>query len=151
MGIADQISQDMTAAMKARVELRLSTLRMAKTAIKNREIERRRPLEDAEVQQVLSTLIKQREEAAVQFSAGRRQELADKEKAEIGILEAYLPRSLSAAEIEAVVRAAIAESGATGPKDMGTAMKTAMAKFQAAGQRADGKQVSETVKRLLAG
>lgn len=150
MSLADRITQDMTAAMKARAELRLSTLRMVKTALKNREIERRHPLDDAEAQQVLTTLIKQREEAAAQFTAGGRQELADKEKAEIGIIEGYLPRALTGDEIEQGVRAAIAESGAQGPKDMGVAMKAAMARFQAAGQRADGKQVSEMVKRLLA-
>lgn len=149
MSLSERIQQDMVAAMKARTELRLSTLRMMKTAVKNREIEHRRSLEDQEVQQVLATLIKQREDSASQFLAGGRAELAAKEKAEITIIEEYLPRSLSAAEIEATVRAAIAETGAASAKDMGMAMKAAMARFQAAQQRVEGKLVSETVKRLL--
>lgn len=151
MTLAERISGDMTAAMKAREELRLSTLRMVKAAIKNREIERRQPLTDAEVMQVLATLIKQREDSATQFQQGGRPELAEKERKEIVIIEAYLPRTLAPEEIEAAVRAAIAETGATEAKQMGAVMKAAMAKFQAAQQRADGKLVSETVKRLLAG
>lgn len=149
MGLSERIQQDLVAAMRERAELRLSTLRMMKAAVKNREIEARRPLEDAETQQVLTTLIKQREDAAAQFAAGGRAELAAKEKEEITIIEAYLPRALSAEEVEATVRAAIAETGASSAKDMGKAMKAAMARFQAAQQRVDGKQVSEAVKRLL--
>ncbi|HVA63958.1 MAG TPA: GatB/YqeY domain-containing protein [Terriglobales bacterium] len=149
MGLSERIQQDLVAAMRERAELRLSTLRMMKAAIKNREIEARRPLEEAEVQQVLGTLIKQREDSAAQFLAGGRAELAAKEKEEIGIIETYLPRALSAEEVEATVRAAIAECGASSAKDMGKAMKAAMARFQAAQQRVDGKQVSEAVKRLL--
>lgn len=149
MGLSERIQQDMVAAMKERQELRLSTLRMVKAAIKNREIELRRALEESEVQQVLATLIKQREDAAGQFQAGGRPELAAKEKEEIAIIEGYLPRALTAAEIEATVREAIRESGATSAKDMGKAMKAAMARFQAAQQRVEGKLVSETVKRLL--
>ncbi len=149
MGLSERIQQDLVAAMRERAELRLSTLRMMKAAIKNREVEARRSLEEAEIQQVLGTLIKQREDAAAQFAAGGRAELAAKEKEEIGIIEGYLPRALSAEEIEATVRAAIAESGARSAQDMGKAMKAAMARFQAAQQRVDGKQVSEAVKRLL--
>lgn len=150
MSLSEQIQQDLVGAMRGRDELRLSTLRMVKTAFKNREVELRHPLQDAEAQQVLATLIKQREDSASQFEAGGRPELAAKERAEIAIIEGYLPRALSPAEIEATVRAAIAASGASGPKDMGLAMKAAMAQFQAAQQRVDGKLVSETVKRLLA-
>jgi uncharacterized protein len=150
MGLSERIQQDMVAAMKEREELRLSTLRMVKAGIKNREIEQRRALDDLEVQQVLSTLIKQRQDAAEQFLAGGRAELAAKEKNEIAIIEGYLPRPVAAEEVEASVRAAIAECGASSAKDMGKAMKAAMARFQAAQQRVDGKLVSETVKRLLA-
>lgn len=149
MGLSERIQQDLVAAMRERAELRLSTLRMMKAAIKNREIEARRSLDEAETQQVLGTLIKQREDSAAQFLAGGRAELAAKEKEEIGIIEAYLPRALTAEEVEATVRAAIAECGANSAKDMGKAMKAAMARFQAAQQRVDGKQVSEAVKRLL--
>ncbi|HZT72501.1 MAG TPA: GatB/YqeY domain-containing protein [Terriglobales bacterium] len=151
MSLADRIHQDMTAAMKAHQELKLSTLRMLKAAIKHREIERRQPLDDAEVMAVLATQIKQRQDSAAQFDQGGRPELAEKERAEIQIIEGYLPRALSAAEIEATVRAAIAEIGAREPKQMGAAMKAAMAKFQAAGQRVEGKAVSEAARRLLGG
>ncbi len=149
MPILEQITKDMTAAMKAKDELRLSTLRMIKSAIKNREIDKRQPLTDPEVMQVLATQIKQREDAVTQFQQGGRQELADKERKEITIINAYLPQALSAGEVEATVRAAIQETGASSAKDMGTVMKASMAKFQAANQRVDGKLVSETVKRLL--
>lgn len=151
MSLAERITQDMTTAMKAREELKLSTLRMVKTAIKYREVERGHALDDNEVMQVLATQIKQREDSAAQFEQGGRPELAEKERAERVIIESYLPRALSSAEIEATVRAAIAETGAREPKQMGAVMKAAMAKFQAAGQRADGKLVSETAKRLLGG
>jgi uncharacterized protein len=147
MGLSEQIHSDMIAAMKAKSELRLSTLRMMKTAVKNREIDQRKPLEDSEVHQVLGTMIKQREDSAAQFMAGGREELAAKEKAEIAIIESYLPRAASMEDVENAVKAAIAESGASGAKDMGKAMKAAMAKFQ--GQRVDGKMVSEAVKRQL--
>lgn len=147
MGLSEQIHSDMISAMKAKSELRLSTLRMMKTAVKNREIDQRKPLEDSEVHQVLGTMIKQREDSAAQFMAGGREELAAKEKAEIVIIESYLPRAASQEDVENAVKAAIAECGASGAKDMGKAMKAAMAKFQ--GQRVDGKMVSEAVKRQL--
>ena len=151
MGLSEQIQQDMVAAMKAKEELRLSTLRMVKSAIQYRSVEAMHPLDDAEVQKVLGTLIKQRQDSAEQFTAGGRPELADKERREITIIEEYLPKALSPAEIEATVRAAITETGAAKPADMGKAMKAAMARFQAAQQRVDGKLVSEAVKRLLSG
>jgi len=148
MSISEQIQKDMTEAMKARSELRLSTLRMMKTAIKNREIEKRGPLDDKEAMQVLSTLIKQRKDSIEQFVKGGRQELADKEQAEIGIIESYLPKALGESDIVSAVRATIAEMGAVTMKDMGAVMKNVMAKF--AGARVDGKLVSETVKKELA-
>lgn len=152
MPLSDQIQKDMTAAMRGREEVRLSTLRMVKAALKNKEIEKRGPLDDKESQAVLSTLIKQRKDSIEQFTRGGRQELADKEAAEIKIIEAYLPQSAGESEIAATVAAAIAEMPAPPTmKDMGTVMKNAMAKFAAAGQRVDGKQVSEAVKKALSG
>ncbi len=149
MGLSDQIQKDMTEAMKARQELRLSCLRMVKSALKNREIEKRGPLDDAESQQVLAALLKQRRDSIEQFAKAGRQELVDKETAEVGIIESYLPKAAGEAEILAAVRAIIAEMGSPTIKDMGTAMKNVMAKFQAAGARVEGKTVSEIVKREL--
>jgi uncharacterized protein YqeY len=147
MTIAEKITQDITGAMKARDELRLSTLRMVKSALKNKEIEKRAPLDDKEAMAVLNTLIKQRKDSIEQFTKGGRKELADKEQAEIGIIEAYLPKALGEDEIAATVRATIAEMGSPTMKDMGTVMKNTMAKF--GGARVDGKLVSEIVKREL--
>jgi len=154
MGLADQIQKDIPQAMKARDELRLSTLRMVKTALKNRELEKRSPLDDAEARQVMTTLIKQRRDSIEQFTKAGRQELADKEAAEIRVIESYLPKAAGEEEIVAAVRSTLAEmasaSGSTpGLKDMGAAMKNVMAKFQAAGARVEGKTVSEIVKREL--
>jgi len=151
MGISDQIQKDMVEAMRSRDELRLSTLRMVKSAIKNKEIDKRAPLEDKEAQQVLSTLIKQRRDSIEQFQKGGRQELADKEAAEIKLIEAYLPKAMGEEEISAVVKATISEMGSPTMKDMGTVMKNAMAKLQASGARAEGKTVSEIVKKQLGG
>jgi len=149
--ISERITQDITAAMKAREEHRLSTLRMVKTAIKNKEIDKRGALDDQEAMAVLNTLIKQRKDSIEQFTKGGRKELADKEAAEITMIEGYLPKAAGAEEITTVVRAAISEMGAPTMKDMGAVMKNAMAKFAAAGTRVDGKVVSETVKKLLSG
>jgi len=149
--ISERITQDITAAMKARAEHRLSTLRMVKSAIKNKEIDKRGPLDDAEAMAVLNTVIKQRKDSIEQFTKGGRKELADKEAAEIGIIEGYLPQAAGEQEITAVVRAAISEMGSPTMKDMGAVMKSAMAKFAAAGTRVVGKVVSETVKKLLSG
>lgn len=149
--IADKITQDMTAAMRARDELRLSTLRMMKSAVKSKEIDKRAPLEDAETLQILSTMIKQRKESIEQFNKGGRPELAEKEAAEIVIIEAYMPQSASEDQVVATVKTTIAEMGSPTIKDMGTVMKNTMAKFAAAGTRVDGKMVSEAVKRELAG
>ena len=151
MSLTEQIQKDITTAMKARDEQRLSCLRMVKTALKNREIEKMAPLDDKEAQQVLSTLIKQRKESVEQFTKGGRQEMADKEAAEIKLIEAYLPKAAGEEEIVAGVKAVIAEMGSPTMKEMGTVMKNAMARFSAAGMRVEGKMVSEVVKKELAG
>jgi uncharacterized protein YqeY len=147
MGIVEQIEKDLTSAMKAREELRLSVLRMAKTALKNKQIEVGKALDDAQATAVLKTLVKQRHDSVEQFRKGGREELAAKEEQEIKILDAYLPAAASEEEIEAAVAAALAETGITSMKEMGKVMKAAMAKL--AGKNADGKQVSEKVKAKL--
>jgi uncharacterized protein len=149
MTLIEQIQKDITAAMKGHEEKRLSCLRMVKTALKNREIDKMAPLDDKEAQQVLSTLIKQRKESVEQFTKGGRQEMADSEAAEIKIIEAYMPKAAGEDEIVAGVRAMIGEMGSPTLKDMGTVMKNVMARFNGAGLRVDGKQVSEAVKREL--
>ncbi len=149
MSIPEQIQKDIVEAMRARQEHRLSTLRMVKSALKNKEIDKRSPLDDKESLAVLSTLIKQRKDSIEQFTRGGRQELADKEAAEIVIIESYMPKAAGEEEVVATVRAAITEMGSPTMKDMGTVMKNAMAKFAAAGTRVDGKLVSEIVKREL--
>jgi len=151
MGISDQIQKDMVDAMRSRDELRLSTLRMVKAAIKNKEIDKRAPLDDKEVQQVLATLIKQRRDSIEQFTKGGRQELADKEAAEIKLIEGYLPKAMGEEQIADVVKSTIAEMGSPTMKDMGTVMKNVMAKLQATGARVEGKTVSDLVKKHLAG
>ena len=151
MSLVEQIQKDITTAMKGCEERRLSTLRMVKTALKNREIEKMAPLDDKESQAVLSMLIKQRKESVEQFTKGGRQEMADKEAAEIVLIETYLPTAAGETEVAAGVKAVIAEMGAPTMKDMGTVMKNAMARFAGAGMRGDGKMVSEAVKRELAG
>lgn len=149
MSISEQVQKDMVDAMRSREELRLSTLRMVKSALKNKEIEKRGPLDEKEAQQVLATLIKQRKDSIEQFQKGGRQELADKEAAEIKLIEAYLPKAMGEDEIAAVVKATIAEMGSPTMKDMGTVMKNAMSKLQATGARVEGKMVSEIVKKQL--
>ena len=138
--------------MKARDEERLSTLRMVKTALKNKEIEKMAPLDDKESQQILSTLIKQRKDSVEQFTKGGRTELADKEGREIVMIEAYLPKAAGEEDIRAGVRAVI--TGMPAPpamKDMGNVMKAVMASFAGAGIRVEGKVVSDIVKQELAG
>jgi uncharacterized protein YqeY len=151
MSLPEQIQQDIVAAMKARDQHRLSTLRMVKTALKNREIEKMAPLDDKEAQQVLTTLIKQRKDSVEQFTKGGRQEMADKEAAEIVLIESYMPKAASEDRVIAGVKAAIAEMGTPAMKEMGAVMKNVMARFAGAGIRVDGKQVSDAVKRELAG
>jgi uncharacterized protein len=151
MSMIERIQNDITAAMKARDEQRLSTLRMVKTALKNREIEKMAPLDDKESQAVLTTLIKQRKDSVEQFTKGGRQEMADKEAAEIVLIESYIPQAATENEVAAGVKATIAEMGSPTMKDMGAVMKNAMARFAGAGMRVDGKMVSEIVKRELGG
>lgn len=149
MTIAERVNQDMVQAMKAREEARLSTIRMIKSALKNKEIDKRAPLDDLEAMAVLNTMIKQRKDSIEQFTKGGRQELADKEAAEIKLIEAYLPQSASGEEIEAKVKETITEMGSPTIKDMGTVMKNVMAKFAVAGTRVDGKAVNEAVRKAL--
>lgn len=153
-GLAARIDRDIIAAMKARDAERTSTLRMVKSAIKNKQIEKRQPLTEAEVLQIFTTLIKQRKESVEQFTRGNRPELAAKESAEIALIETYMPKAAGDEEIRAHVQAAVAEiaaqGAAPGPKDMGTVMKAVQARIQTAGIRADGRQVSEIVKAELA-
>src|SRR6202047_4217253 len=151
MPLIDQIQKDIVSAMKAREEQRLSTLRMVKSALKLREVEKMAPLDDKESQQVLSTLIKQRKDSVEQFTKGGRQEMADKEAAEIVLIESYLPKAAGEDEILAGVKIVIAEMGSPAMKDMGAVMKNVMARFSGAGMRVNGKVVSEAVKRELAG
>lgn len=151
MAISEQVQKDMVEAMRSRDELRLSTLRMVKSALKNKEIDKRGPLDEKEAQQVLATLIKQRKDSIEQFTKGGRLELADKEAAEIKLIEAYLPKAMGEEEITAAVKATIAEMGSPTMKDMGTVMKNSMAKLQATGARVEGKTVSEIVKKQLGG
>ena len=152
MTLSEQIQRDITAAMKARDEERLSTLRMVKTALKNKEIEKMAPLDDKESQQILSTLIKQRKDSVEQFTKGGRTELAAKEAREIIMIEAYLPKAAGEEAIRAGVRAVIAEMPAPPAiKDMGTVMKAVMANFAGTGIRVEGKVVSDIVKQELAG
>ena len=154
MTIGEKIQADIVTAMKARDEHKLTTLRMVKSALKNKEIDKREKLSDAEESQILTTLIKQRKESVESFTKGNRPELAEKERLEIGIIEAYLPQAAGEDEIRAVVQAAIAqiaESGTKpGLKEMGSVMKAVQQRIQAGGLRADGKLVSELVKAELA-
>ncbi|HEX5236349.1 MAG TPA: GatB/YqeY domain-containing protein [Silvibacterium sp.] len=149
-----RIEQDIIAAMKARDGERTTALRMIKTALRNKEIEKRQPLTESEGQQILTTLIKQRRESVEQFTKGNRPELAAKETAEIALIEAYMPKAAGEDEIRSHVQQAIAELSASGtklgPRDMGAAMKAVQSRIQAAGIRADGRQVSEIVKAELA-
>ncbi len=147
MALLDQIQQDMITAMKAKDEARLSALRMMKSALKKHEIDSMKPLTEATEMQVLNTLVKQRQESADLFRKGSRPELADKEEAEIRLLESYLPAAPSAAELDEAVNTAISETGATSAKQMGLVMKAASAKL--AGKRVDGKALSDLVKQKL--
>ena len=147
MSLVQKIDQDLVTAMKARDELRLSVLRMAKSALKLKQVEHGRPLEDSEALGSLRTLVKQRHESAEQFRHGGREDLANKEEAEIKILEGYLPATASDGEIDAAVTAAITETGASSAKDVGKVMKSAMSKL--AGKTVDGKRVNEKVRTKL--
>ena len=147
MTLNDKITHDIADAMKARDAGRLSALRMAKAALVNASVAKGRDLEDAESQQVLSSLIKQRRDSIEQFRGAGRTDLVDKETAELSILEQYAPPAANAADIEAAVDAAIAETGAASPKDMGRVMKAVMNAL--AGRTVDGKAVNELVRKKL--
>lgn len=147
MPLTDKVNADITAAMKAKDSARLSALRMMKAAMMNKGVEKGRDLEDAEVLQVVSSLVKQRRDSIEQFSKAGRTDLVDKESAEIAVLEAYLPPAATAEEIDAAVAAAIADTGAASPKDIGKVMKAVMPKL--AGKNADGRIINESVRRKL--
>lgn len=149
MTLMEQISQDIASAMKAKDQARLTPLRMAKAALMNREVEKGRALEPAEAEAVLASLLKQRRDSIEQFAKGGRQDLVVKETAEIKVLEHYLPPPVDPAELEAAVTAAIAETGAASPKDLGRVMKAVMARLT--GQTIDGRAVNEIARRKLGG
>ena len=148
MELGKQIVADLTASMKAQDAARTSTLRMVKAAMMNRQIEKGAELDDDEVQKLLRSLVKQRRDSIEQYEKANRQELADKEKAEIAVIERYIPAAASQEEIERVVTTVIAETGATSIKDMGKVMKAAQAALS--GKNADGTLISELVKAKLA-
>ena len=147
MSLKQQIISDLTASMKAQDAARTSTLRMVKAAFMNREIEKGGEVDDEEMTKLLRSMVKQRKDSVEQYEKGARQDLADKEKAEIEIIAAYLPQAASPEEIAAAITAAIAETSATSMKDMGKVMKAAQAKL--AGKNADGRALSEVVKSRL--
>jgi uncharacterized protein YqeY len=147
MSVVEDVSRAITEAMKAKDAPRLSALRMLKAALMTREVERGRALDDNEARQVVSSLVKQRRDSIEQFTKGGRQDLVDKETAEITILEGYLPAAVGAADLEKAVDNAIASTGATSAKDMGKVMKAVMADL--AGKTVDGKAVNELVRRKL--
>jgi uncharacterized protein len=155
MSLVEKIHEDMVGAMKQRAVDRLSTLRMVKAALKNKEIDQRSPVTDAQAVQVLTTLIKQRKDSIEQFTKGNRPELAEKEAAEIVVIEEYMPKAAGDEELRQLVTSTVADLRAQGaplgPKDMGSVMKAVQAKIQASGLRADGRLVSEMVKSALAG
>jgi uncharacterized protein YqeY len=147
--LVTRVTTDIATAMRQKESITLSTLRMLKAALMNKEVERSRDLDEAESVQVVTALVKQRRDAIEQFKAGGRQDLVDRETAEIGVLERYLPPAASDADIQAAIEAAVAETGATSAKDMGRVMKAVMA--QLAGAFVDGRKVSDAVKKRLSG
>jgi len=151
MSLSETIAADLTAAMKSRDALRLSVLRMAKAALTNKQIDKRAPLDEGEELAVLRGLVRQREDSVTQFRSGGRNELADKEEAEIAVLRGYLPAEASDEEIAAAVARAVEETGAAGPKDLGKVMKAALAALREAGKPADGRRVNEAARTRLGG
>lgn len=147
MPLLDRIQSDMVASMKAKDEARLNAIRLIKTALKKHEVDSMKPLDENSELQILSTLIKQRREAADMFRKGGRAELADKEEAELKLIESYMPSAPSDAETDAAIAAALAETGVTSLKQMGVVMKATQAKL--AGKRVDGKALSEKVRARL--
>jgi len=148
MALKDQLDADLKAAMRDKDTVKLSVVRMLKSAVKYREIEVMKPLDDAGVLQVISQEIKRHKDSVEQYRAGNRTDLVEKEEAEIAILLGWLPTQLTEAEVRALVEAAVVKTGAQGPKDMGAVMKALMPDVQG---KADGKLVSELVKARLAG
>jgi uncharacterized protein len=149
MPLTEQLTTTIAEAMKARDQARLSPLRMLKAALMNREVERGRPLNEAEDLQVVASLVKQRKDSIDQFAKAGRQDLVEKETAELAVIESYLPPAIGAEDIDRIVSDVIAETGATSPKDMGKVMKGIMARL--AGAQVDGRAVNELVRRRLAG
>lgn len=147
MSLRDRLTEDLKLAMKARDQLRMDVIRMIKAAVLNKEVEMKKDLDDAEMSRIMTTMIKQRKESVEHYEKGQRAELAAKERQEISIIEAYLPKALSPEELDRTVDAVIHESGATSAKDMGAVMKAVMARL--AGQPVDGKQVSDLVRSKL--
>jgi len=147
MPLLDQIQKDITTSMREKSELRLSVLRMVKSALQLKAVEKMRPLEDAESMQILQTLLKQRRESVEQFTKGNRMDLADKETKEIAIIEAYLPAGASDADMAKAIDEAIAETGANSPKQMGAVVKAAKARLE--GKTVDGKILSDRVREKL--
>ncbi len=147
MSLHDSLAEDLKQAMKAKDQLRMDVIRMIKAAVTNKELELKKHLDDAEMTRVMTSLIKQRKEAAEQYEKARREDLAGKELEEIAIIQGYLPRALTAEEVSQIVDAVVQETGATSLKDMGTVMKTVMARL--AGQAVDGKLISDLVRSRL--
>ena len=147
MSLRDRLTEDLKLAMKSRDQLRMDVIRMIKAAILNKEVELRKDLDDAEMSRIMATLIKQRRESVEQFEKAQRIELADKERKEITIIETYLPKALSAEELDRIIVSVLADTGSRSLKDMGAVMKAVMARL--AGQTVDGKQVSDLVRAKL--
>jgi uncharacterized protein len=147
MSLHDRLSEDLKHAMKSRDQLRMDVIRMIKAAVLNKEVELKKDLDDAEMSRIMTTMIKQRKESVEQFEKGNRAELAAKERKEIAIIESYLPKALSSEELAGMVESVIRETGATSLKDMGSVMKTVMARL--VGQAVDGKQISDLVRAKL--
>ena len=147
--LMDQVTHDIAGAMKQKDQVTLSPLRMLKAALMNREVAKGQALTEAEALQVVNSLVKQRRDSIEQFQAGGRQDLADKERGEIDLLQRYLPPAADEAAIAAAIEGAVAETGAAGPKDMGKVMKAVTARL--AGLSVDGRALSEAVKKRLAG
>lgn len=147
MSLRDRLTEDLKLAMKSRDQLRMDVIRMIKAAILNKEVELRKDLDDAEMSRIMTTLIKQRRESVEQFEKAQRIELAEKERKEITIIEAYLPKALSAEELDRIIVSVLADTGSRSLKDMGAVMKAVMARL--VGQAVDGKQISDLVKAKL--
>ena len=147
MSLHDRLSEDLNSAMKSRDQLRMDVIRMIKAAVQYKEVELKQDLDDAGMSRIMTTLIKQRKEAAEQFEKGNRQDLAQKERLEISIIEGYLPAALSSGDLATVVQTVVKETGASSLKDMGQVMKAVMARV--AGQTVDGKLISDLVKAAL--